>query len=230
MNHRKLIARFKDPIGDVSGFISDDNSWSDEFIVREYLSTRAAAVKNFIKVGESVSDQVVQVLDCVEVKEEDRSQCPCNIPSECYWLKTKVELPKFIKIVSVTGTVIHGESPRFNYIKWDEIQYIPKHRIGAVRNGLYWTTRDSGDGRHLYLYGNRDLEQVAVGGIWEDPMEAAAYPRCGVIDENRICNPLDTDLYTDENLVELVLQQMTSRLVPAKQAAPTDQVNNDKQS
>lgn len=227
MNYRKLIARFRDPLGDADGFISDDNSWSDEFIVREWLSGRSDAAKQFLKAGESLSDQMVQVLGCVEVEEEDRNECPCAVPSGCYWLKTKSPVPKFIQITSVTGIVASADSPRFSYIKWDRIQYIPGHRTGAVRNGLYWTTRDTGAGRHLYLFGNRDLEKIAVGGIWEDPMEAAAYPRCGVVDSTKLCNPLDTDIYTDDNLVNLVLQAMHSRLIPVKQTAPTDLVNND---
>ena len=227
MNHRQLIARFKDPIGDTNGFISDDNSWSDEYIVREWLSARTEAVKAFLKAGETLSDQLVQPLGCVEVVDKDRNECPCEIPSHCYWLKSKSQIPKYIRITSLTGIVVNGESPRFTYIKWDAIQYIIKHKIASVRNGLYWTTRDIGDGRYLYLFGNRDLEKVAVGGIWEDPMEAAAYPSCGKVNENKLCNPLDTDIYTDENLVKIILEQMHNRLIPVKQTAPTDQGNND---
>lgn len=224
---RTLVEKFKHVPGDGSGYLSDDFAWSDEAIIKDLLEIRASTIDDYLSIGKNLSDQVIQVLPCVEVEEHDRNECPCFIPSGCYWLKTKLPIPKFIKITSVTGIVANADMPRFSPIKWDRIQYIPNHRIASVKNGLYWTTRDSGEGRYLYLYGNRDLEKIAVSGIWENPMEAAAFPNCGIVDKEALCNPLDVEVFTDIKLLDRIMQTAWSKLLPVRQTAPVDIKNND---
>lgn len=225
--HRLFIERFKHPSGDASGYISDDFSWSDEYIIRELLSRRSSLIKARIDAGKEISDQVVQTLNCVEVEEHDRNDCPCMPPSGCYWMRSKVELPKFIKISSVTGAVTNTQMPTYTYKRWDMLKYIPTDRIPSVRNGKYWTTRDSGGGRFLYLYGDRFIESVTVSGIWENPMEAAAFPSCGVQNKEALCNPFDVPIYTDDNLKTAILQLAWQELLPVRQTAPEDRKNND---
>lgn len=225
--HRHLIDRFKNPSGDSSGYVSDDFSFSDEEIIRNWLDVRASLVSNYLDAGKKLSDQLVQTLSCVTVEEHDRSEFPSIVPSGCYWLRTVTEIPSYIKITSVTGIAANAEMPRYSPIRWDKMQYIPKDRMNHVRNGKFWTTRDSGTGRYIYLYGDRFIEQIAISGIWENPMEAAAFPTCGVVDKDALCNPLDVRIYTDQKLLDDIVKLTWAKLLPVKQSAPEDRKNND---
>lgn len=225
--HRLLIEEFKHPPGDVSGYLSDDFSWSDEAIIRYLLDKRTELIKAALSTGKGVSDQVVQPLPCVEVEEHDRNDCPCMPPSGCYWLRTKTEIPKYIKISSVTGVTTSKQMPRFSYKRWDTLQYVPTDRIPSVRNGRYWTTKDFGSGRYLYLYGDQFIETITISGIWENPMEAAAFPVCGVQNKEALCNPLDVNIFTDGDLKTNILKLAWQELLPVRQIAQEDRKNND---
>lgn len=229
--HRHAIEQWKHYPVDSSGYVVDESQFSNKSIIRNILEVRAVETKAAIDRGDDVSDFMVQVLPCVEVEELDRNECPCAPASGCYWLRTKAEIPRYIKMISVTGIVANKENPRFTYIKWDKFQYIPIARNKSMRHGRYWTIRDSGgDGPYILLYGDRDLEVIAISAIWEDPMCAEAYPKCGTVDLEAKCNPLDIDFYTDAWLRDIIISRTWQKLLPVRQTAPFDGQNDDTHS
>lgn len=230
--HRHAIEEWKHFPIDKSGYESDENQFSNKAIVRQLLSARSVLIQEALKSGKHLTEFMVQTLPCIEVEEMDRNECPCAPASGCYWLKAKVRLPKFCKIVSVTGIVANAENPRFSFIKWDRFQYIPDSRIESNKRGRYWTIRDNdqGEGPTLYLYGDRFLKTVAISGIFEDPMEAAAFPSCGKENIDAKCNPLDVDFHTDAWMRDSLFTLTWQRLLPVRQSAPHDRVNDDTSS
>lgn len=226
--HRHAIEMWKHFPMDMSGYVSDDSAFSDKAVIRQLQESRSALTKEAMLRGDDVSEQMVQTLPCVEVTEMDRNECPCAPASGCYWLKSDTVIPKFIKINSITGIVAHGEMPRFTFIKWDRFQYIPKSRVASMRKGRFWTVRDTGEeGLRLYLYGDRFLETISISGIWEDPMCVAAFPKCGEVNVQAKCFPLDVDFYTDSWLRESIMRHAWQKLVPVRQTAPLDAMNDD---
>lgn len=227
---RHALERWKHYAIDSSGFVSDDSGYSNKAVVAQLLDSRANITGDALEFGKNVSEFMVQTLPCVEVVELDRNKCPCAPASGCYWLKTKAEIPKFIKMISVTGIVANSEMPRFNWIKWDRFQYIPKARLKSTQKGRYWTIRDTGEGSYIYLYGDRFLQSIAVSAIWEDPMCAAAYPSCGEVNINAKCNPLDVNFHTDRWMLDLVISDSWQKIISKRQSARTDLINDDKVS
>lgn len=225
--HRSLIEKFKHNAADQSGFITDDDTWSDEFLIREFLDLRTLLTKELISAGKTVSTHMMQTLGCVKVKEEDRSSCPCSVPSGCYWLRSEKPIPSFIKLSSVSSTIVHGDMIRFSPIFWDKLQYIPNSRSNFAKKSKYWTTRDTGEGTYLYLYGDRDLEEVQVTGIFENPMEVAMYPSCGKVDEKALCFPLDVNFHTDRDMVPKIMELAYQKLISVRSSAKEDIKNND---
>jgi hypothetical protein len=226
--HRHAIEQWKHYPIDQSGYVVDENPYSNKSVIRVIQEIRASEIKVALNQGIEMSEFMVQVLPCVEVCEMDRNECPCAPASGCYWLKTKCEIPRFIKMISVTGIVANSESPRFTFIKWDRFQYLPFARSKSMQKGLYWTIKDSGgDGPHLYLYGDRFLEAVAISAIWEDPMTVEAYPKCGETDIEAMCNPLDIDFYTDAWMRDTIISRAWQKLLPVRQLAGLDMQNDD---
>jgi len=226
--HRHALEQWKHYAIDQAGYVADENPYSNKSVIRAIQEVRANEIKLALKQGEDLSEFMVQVLPCVEVCELDRNECPCAPASGCYWLKSVCELPRYCKMISVTGIVANGENPRFTFIKWDRFQYIPISRNKSMRNGLYWTIKDTGgDGPYLYLYGSRFLEMVSISAIWEDPMEVEAFPKCGEENLEALCNPLDVDFYTDAWLRDIILNKTWQKLLPIRTAAGFDGLNDD---
>lgn len=226
--HRDAVETFKHPPGDVTGYIPDDSVWSDKFILQNLQEIRSAAMKDILNTGDSISEFCFQTLGCVELVEVDRNECPCAPASGCYWLKTKRSIPTPIRVVSITGVVAQGENPRFSQIEWDKFQYIPKARIESMRNGKFWAMKNTHDKEfHIYLYGDRFLEQVSITALFENPIHAAQFESCGVVDIEAKCNPMDVGYYTDAWIRDIVMRTAWQKLLPVRQAAPADQLNND---
>lgn len=226
--HRHAVEMWKHFPIDQSGYESDENPFSNKAIVWQLLESRSSIIKQSLRAGEEMSEFMVQTLPCVEVVEVDRNECPCTPASGCYWLKTKHKLPVYCKMISVTGIVANGQMPRFEFIKWDRFEYIPKSRIPSMRTGKFWTIRDNDkDGPYLYLYGDRFLENIAVSAIWENPMEAAAYPHCGEVNLEAFCNPLDVNFHTDAWMRDPIMQLTWQKLLPIRRSAQIDALNDD---
>lgn len=228
--YRHAVEKFKHYSADQTGYVSDDSPFSDKEIVQSLNEIRSTEVRTFLAQGVEISETMVQTLGCVNVIEVDRSECACAPASGCYWLKATTVLPKYLKVISVTGLVANGDNPRFTFIKWDRFQWIPESRNSTMRNGLYWTVKDTGDGPHIYLYGNRFLKAISISAIWENPIEAAAFPSCGKENIEAICNPLDVPFYTDLVMVDTIVPKAWQKLLPVKASAGVDAMNDDKSS
>jgi hypothetical protein len=225
--HRHALESFKHVALDKTGYSSDELPWSNKYIIRKLQEIRASVLLSQLAAAKDISEFSLQTLGCVEFEEMDRSDCPCAPASGCYWLKSKEPIPRAIKITSVTGTVAGETNPRFTFIKWDRFQYIPIARSKSTKFGSFWTIRDSGDGAYICLYGNRNLKVGSITGLWEDPMLTAAFPRCGVVDLDALCNPLDVDFYTDAHTRDIVLDMAWQKLLPIRSAAGADIQNDD---
>lgn len=226
--HRNALEQWKHYPIDQSGYVVDENPYSNLSVVRMLQEVRAAEIKLAMEQGKPLTEFMVQTLPCVEVVEMDRNECPCAPASGCYWLKVEKELPRYLKMISVTGIVANGENPRFTFIKWDRFQYIPKSRNITMRNGRYWTIRDTGrGGPSLYLYGDRFLKTIAVSAIWEDPMWVEAFPDCGERNMDAFCNPLDVDFHTDAWLRDIIIPKTWQKLLPVRASAGLDLQNED---
>lgn len=226
--HRHALEAFKHAALDQSGYTSDELTWSDKFLIRKLQEVRAGDIRMSLAAGSGVSEFSLQTLGCVELEEVDRSECPCVPASGCYWLKSKTPIPRPIRITSVTGVVANGDNPRFTFIKWDRFGYVPTSRTRSVREGCFWTIRDVGEGNpYLYLYGNRFLEVISVTGLWEDPMDVEAFPRCGEVNLKAKCYPLDVDFYTDSHTRDTIINKTWQILLPVRSSAGSDIQNDD---
>lgn len=68
---------------------------------------------------------------------------------------------------------------------------------------------DTGEGPFIYLYNDQLLESLSLTGLWEDPNHAAYYTSCKKETDRQAflrCNPLDTPLYMDRDIVDIVFK------------------------
>lgn len=226
---REAVSNFMHLVGDFSGSPSDDHIWSLRNIAQSLIENRAIAARNAIRAGEGISQDMVQTLPCVKLALVDKQECPCAPATGCLWLKTEVPIPTFVKILSVS--TIDG-SIQFSKKDWTNLSRINKSRITSAINKRYYVLKEHKGKTFLYIHSldtdNLLLKSLTVTGVASDIIGAATYPVCGSTDLELECKPLDLPFYTSEELRELIFRATISALLPAKSAAISDTLNNDR--
>jgi hypothetical protein len=226
---RRAIAKFLATPGDYSGYLSDDNGWSEEAIADHLISVRASVLRDALRTGEGVTEFSYQILDCVEVKLLDKNECPCAPASGCVWLRTKHPIPKPISIKSVSDNIGHET---FDKKKWTELKRIKHSRIKSARNKRYFAFKESGTSEYyLYIHvpeaEDMMLQSITVQGIFAKPIEAEKVPRCGKQSKLPFCNPMDIPFFVEEELQEIIFNRTWATLIQLRNSAPMDNLNND---
>lgn len=222
---RKAIDEFYHTADDMTGFRSDDPKFNHRAVLELLLAARSATITQARLTGQPLSEHMTQMLNCVSMELADRSECPCMPPSGCVWMKTKAPVPHMILPISVTDVLANQ---KFDPKNWRDFPLIKNSRIKSQRKRKYFAYKDTKEGMYLYLYNEEFLEQIAVNGIFEDPIAAAQYPSCGKVDIHSMCNPLDLDFKTDRLYVDRILKLAYSSLPAIRaQLADIDTLNND---
>lgn len=202
---------------DRSGGVSDDTHWNSPWsIVDQLLLTRATEIQKLILLGENVGEGTIQTINCIEMEEVDKADCPSAPPSGCTWLKSKCTIPKTLKIISVSD--ISGNET-FAHVDWDKEKYKAKSRIKSLRSKKRYTFKDTGEGLHIYILNDCYLKLISLSAIFEDPYCAATF--CGQ-NKELTCNPLETPFKTDKSLLDRIIRTAWATLPQLKASAGFD--------
>ena len=219
---RDLEQRFRSLVLDYDGYTADDNTISARSIYQMLLQARSRYYKQKKQNRQRFSPISIQPLDCVKLVSTDRSECPSTPISGCTWQKSVKALPTPIEIVTVTDDT--GEV-QFEFIPWNKCKSISTKRIKSARKGKYFTLKQTKSGLGLFVMNDLFLENVSVGMIAEDPLEAINF-----CDPTAECEPLEQEFHTTESEIEVILKlavDMYVRLAQLRQAN-RDEQNNDK--
>ncbi len=221
MNVREIISRFRHFGEDVTGYVSDDTSYSDLAIYDQLVTARAVIVYDRNKSAkEYFSDVMFQTLNCVEFEEVDANECGLFPPSGCKILKSTCPIPNTIKLISVTSFL---GNYTFDIIRWDQAEGKLNSRIKSVKDATFATMRTIGKDQFIYLLNNENLKGATIVGLFEDPIKAAQF--CG--NSEALCNPLDLDFHTDYKLIDPVLKYTWDTISSARRTAKPDIANDD---
>lgn len=210
---------------DRQGFPSDDIRLSKKLIYHSLLDMRTSYIKRSKISRQGIGRENVQTIPCMKMEEADTNICPCRPPTGCLWLKTKEPIPKSIYLTSVTNS---NAAFKADYVEWSQFKNKINSRANKS-NTRYYTILDTGEGPYIYLYNDIFLENISLSGLWEDPNHAAYFTSCG--EETKMqkelrCNPLDTPIYMDGNMTDVILKMTIDLLARNGQISSID-INSD---
>lgn len=217
MTVREVIYLFRHFIVDRSRSESDDQFWSDYALYKYLIMARASIVKELIDSGKTIPEQMNQTIGCFKLEEADMKPCPEAPNSGCTWLCSKDLLPPTLKLTSVTAGIV-GSTRKFDHKSWSNITYLKDKPLGDI-----YTTKDTGDGTRLYLYGETGLKSLSIEGIYTDPSEALS-----ACDEDCGCEILDSKFYIENEMQERLFLRAWEVLPFLRSRAATDLINDDK--
>src|SRR5690606_11230623 len=172
LTNRKLIDDFKVWTVDRTGFLSDDNAWSNRALLSQFNHYRAQLIDQELDRNPNSYRHARQTIPCIPLERVDKNECPCAPASGCSWRKTKFKLPKPIgKLITVDS--IDG-SIKYSYVDWDSVKYKFSSRIPADRSRPYYTIKNG----YLYLHNDIHKRYVTVTATWADPLLIQTYPDC----------------------------------------------------
>ncbi|MCB1710977.1 MAG: hypothetical protein KDH96_00410 [Candidatus Riesia sp.] len=217
--YRDLTVQIKGLL-DRQGAPSTSSRFSEYLIYDTILDERTSYLKRTKVQRQGIGQQNIQTIACVKLEDADTNISPGQPPSGCRWLKSVKPIPKVINLTSVTNSNANFKA---DYVEWS--QYKTKlYSRSNTKETRYYTFLDTGEGSYLYLYNDDFLENVSLTGLWENPNHAAYYTDCDETDRQKFlrCNPFETPLYMDGDIVDVVFKMTFDFLVRSTPASGVD--------
>jgi len=121
-----------------------------------------------------VSRHHEQQISCMELITVDASQC-CSLPADCKVSRTKLKLPRTIRLNNYEGITHVGDVTGIHTIPQVDVvtvQFLPHDRFTKNTRKAYMIED------YLYVYNPDGIDAINIRGFFEDPEELAAYD-CG---------------------------------------------------
>ncbi len=202
--------------------LSDDSVLSNEHVAYLANNNRAFLLRQDANKGRSLSDNIIQVLPCVDVSQIDVSECPCTVSTDCTIMRTVSKLPKFIElyqkdlVTRVSGADLTG-------IGFSIIPYARASVAGTSK----WTKSNTKvflHNRYIYLINPPVLKKISISGVFEDPREASQFANCD-----------GTPCYTDDDNYPIsahmvpTLKDLIMKDLKIQVSVPSDQRGDESQ-
>ena len=191
------------------GLITDDDKISDRQVAFLIDGARAALLRQQYNKGQSLSENNIQHIKCMELESTDSVFAP-GLSLDCQVYKTKVPLPKPIEakgkdIITAIGTPEFGGST---------YEFIPYTRLPYARNTRFKRPLAAMFNGYIYLVDAPYTTIISVSGIFEQPnqLSDAVYDDC----EGGVCYSWDSIYPMSSHLIDpcvkMVVEELTLSL------------------
>lgn len=197
--------------------ISDDSDIDERQIEFQINTQRALIIREMIKNGGRINEQLIQPLGCLELEEADAADC-CEITSDCSLIRTKLEMPRFLEIdgslsIMSVQPVIKLSKP-FSFIPYEQAIYAGegKYNKDMIFVFLY--------NKRFYIKSNDPakllLNWLSVRPVLENPTEASNFSNCGGTDP---CYTHDSEYPIDAWMIPIIKERVIKQLAPSLNVA-----------
>jgi len=197
-------------------------------IVAKLLTSRSSVYRRSKEARQGISEQCIQTIPCIPLEKADKEICPCAPPSGCIWLRSKDPIPKAIFLNTVSNSSANFTA---QFVDWTQFDLKLSGR-SFKKGDKYYTFLDSGNGSYLYLYNTKKLKNIAITGVFEDPVDAITFEGCETMTKKQkeiMCSPFDAPLYMDGRITDIVCALVTDFFAKKLQLGQPDLVNNDRE-
>jgi len=222
------MATIKEIVYDLKNIIrggsqSDDEMISDRQIEFQIDSLRAQFIRQDVNKRRSISDNIKQVIHCLEV--EPVSGTTCGLSNDLIIVRSKQKVPNavetshkdLITAIGPTGIL----SVNFHMIPYNRAPWIGTNKYTKKMTCAFLL--DS----FIYIIGPQAdmLEKVKVEGVWQSPRNIESYYK----DDGHPCYNAETDDYPlSTSMLDLIKQSMLAQNLQPLIQMPTDVSNNAK--
>jgi hypothetical protein len=205
------------------GLQSDDEMISDRQIEFQVNSLRAQYIRQDVNKRRSISDNIKQVIHCLEV--EPISGTTCGLSNDIMIVRSKEKVPNAIEtshqdlITAIGPTGIL--STNFHMIPYNRAPWAGNNRY--TKRMTFAFLLDS----FVYITGPEAemLEKIKVEGVWQNPRDIESYKK----DDGSPSYDAETEEYPlSTSMLDLIKQGMLAQNLQPMIQMPTDISNNAK--
>lgn len=222
------MATLKEIVYDIKNIIrggkqSDDEIISDRQIEFQVHSLRAQFIRQDINKRRSISDNIKQVIHCLEV--EPVSGTTCGLSSDLVIVRSKQKIPNAIEtshqdlITAIGPTGIL--SVNFHMIPYNRAPWVGTNKYTKRMTCAFLL--DS----FVYIVGPEAerLQKIKVEGVWQNPKDIEDYKK----DDGSLSYDSEHDEYPlSTSMLDLIKQSMLATNMQPLVQMPTDLTNNSK--
>jgi len=205
------------------GLQSDDEMISDRQIEFQVNSLRAQYIRQDVNKRRSISDNIKQVIHCLEV--EPISGTTCGLSNDIMIVRSKEKVPNAIEtshqdlITAIGPTGIL--STNFHMIPYNRAPWAGNNRY--TKRMTFAFLLDS----FVYITGPEAemLEKIKVEGVWQNPRDIESYKK----DDGSPSYDAEMEEYPlSTSMLDLIKQSMIATNLQPLVQMPTDISNNAK--
>lgn len=150
------------------GVSSDDTRLEDRYIYNKAVTVRSKLISQEANKKQKINQWNYQTLNCVELIEAEKHECPCIVGYGCTILRSKYKIPK--PLTGLNAHLIQSVSTIDGSITFAETTWnVKKYKKGSkytsnkpdyyIRNG------------YLYLTVNKSIALISITYLLDDPLE-----------------------------------------------------------
>jgi hypothetical protein len=222
------MATIKEIVYDIKNIIrggiqSDDEIISDRQVEFQINSLRAQFIRQDVNKRRSISDNIKQVIHCLEVKTV--SGTTCGLSGDLTIVRSKEKIPNAIEtshqdlITAIGPTGIL--STNFHMIPYNRAPWAGNNRY--TKRMTFAFLLDS----FVYILGPgaEMLEKIKVEGVWQNPKDIESY----IKDDGTPSYDAEIEEYPlSTSMLDLIKQSMLATNMQPFVQMPTDNSNNAK--
>lgn len=188
--------------------ISSNTGWSDSWILWYLLRNRAYLIKQKDNISKRTSRFNQMTTPCLKLVKA--KSCPCVPPIGCEALMTELLIPQSITgILSVSNP---DGSIEYTEVESTKFKYRSRQRFKVFRDSTVWFSMDEGSGTRIYLFSQKNLKNIVVTLIPENPIDIQRMPDCeGTLDKDCVSN-YDLEWKLDADLTKTALDMALDKL------------------
>ena len=186
-----------------------------KFTVKYY---RAMFIRRDMSKNGFVSNGVEQDLNCLELEKIDASKC-CNIKTECDVFRTKLKLPKFVRLNWNDAMTYAGDATgltSYQIVEPHMVQWLPYDKYTQDQKKVYVLDN------YLYLYNADGDGYVNVRGIFEDPEKLSRFIDC----EGIACYDADSEFPLPMDMLQMMTAGILNGEMRVLVGTSTDTTND----
>lgn len=214
---RELIYNIKSILR--GGLITDDDKISDRQIMFVIDSIRSTLLRRQYDSGQSISDNHIQTIKCLELEEVDTA-FSSTFPSDCKVYKTALQIPKPIEAKAKDLILSVGPS-EFGLTGYE---FIPYSRLPYARNTKFKRPLAVLFNGYIYVLDAPYTVNISVSGVFESPNSLAEYNDCG----GTACFSWDSQYPISAHLIDALTRMAIEELTPETRAL-SDKINDSNQ-
>lgn len=206
------------------GVQSDDSRLASRHTYSAIKTARSILIKQKSDKKQSLSQWGYQILPCVELVKVPVHECPCVPPTGCMILRSKSRIPD--PIMGMDGpliqsiTTLDGDT-RYSFTRFENRKYSIGNKFTSKSPNAFIK-----DG-YLYLTVLKQLKAITISGLFNDYLEARAFPSaCGDCEGCDCEDIMETVFPIDGDQIRPLIQLANEELVILMKQITQDK-NND---